>query len=352
MKFIDEATIQVLAGKGGDGVASFRREKFIPKGGPDGGDGGRGGNIFAIADRNINTLIDYRFARIYRAKNGQNGQGSDRYGKSAEDIILRMPIGTVVKDINTGETIADLVHHQQKILLAKGGEGGIGNLHFKSSTNRAPRQFTYGEPGQEFELKLELKVLADVGLLGMPNAGKSTLIRAVSAARPKVADYPFTTLEPNLGMIRIDQNRSFVMADIPGLIEGAAEGIGLGHRFLKHLTRTRLLLHVIDMAPLNEDTDLVHEARALVKELQKYDQALYEKPRWLVLNKTDMMPEEERAELCRQFVDKLGWEDKYFMISALTGEGCKRLTYEIMDYLEQNLPPQPDDSLDSDQPSI
>lgn len=352
MKFIDEATIQVLAGKGGDGVASFRREKFIPKGGPDGGDGGRGGNIFAIADRNINTLIDYRFARIYRAKNGQNGQGSDRYGKSAEDIILRMPIGTVVKDINTGETIADLVHHQQKILLAKGGEGGIGNLHFKSSTNRAPRQFTYGEPGQEFELKLELKVLADVGLLGMPNAGKSTLIRAVSAARPKVADYPFTTLEPNLGMIRIDQNRSFVMADIPGLIEGAAEGIGLGHRFLKHLTRTRLLLHVIDMAPLNEDTDLVHEARALVKELQKYDQALYEKPRWLVLNKTDMMPEEERAELCRQFVDKLGWEGKYFMISALTGEGCKRLTYEIMDYLEQNLPPQPDDSLDSDQPSI
>ena len=352
MKFIDEAIIQVLAGKGGDGVASFRREKFIPKGGPDGGDGGRGGNIFAIADRNINTLIDYRFARIYRAKNGQNGQGSDRYGKSAEDIILRMPIGTVVKDINTGETIADLVHHQQKILLAKGGEGGIGNLHFKSSTNRAPRQFTYGEPGQEFELKLELKVLADVGLLGMPNAGKSTLIRAVSAARPKVADYPFTTLEPNLGMIRIDQNRSFVMADIPGLIEGAAEGIGLGHRFLKHLTRTRLLLHVIDMAPLNEDTDLVHEARALVKELQKYDQALYEKPRWLVLNKTDMMPEEQRAELCRQFVDKLGWEDKYFMISALTGEGCKRLTYEIMDYLEQNLPPQPDDSLDSDQPSI
>jgi len=352
MKFIDEATIQVLAGKGGDGVASFRREKFIPKGGPDGGDGGRGGNIFAIADRNINTLIDYRFARIYRAKNGQNGQGSDRYGKSAEDIILRMPIGTVVKDINTGETIADLVHHQQKILLAKGGEGGIGNLHFKSSTNRAPRQFTYGEPGQEFELKLELKVLADVGLLGMPNAGKSTLIRAVSAARPKVADYPFTTLEPNLGMIRIDQNRSFVMADIPGLIEGAAEGIGLGHRFLKHLTRTRLLLHIIDMAPLNEDTDLVHEARALVKELQKYDQALYEKPRWLVLNKTDMMSEEERAELCRQFVDKLEWEGKYFMISALTGEGCQRLTYEIMDYLEQNLPPQPDDSLDSDQPSI
>lgn len=337
MKFIDEAVIQVLAGKGGDGVASFRREKYIPKGGPDGGDGGRGGSIFVMADRNINTLIDYRFARIHRAKNGQNGQGSDRYGKSAEDIILRMPIGTLVKDINTGETIADLVHHQQKVLLAKGGEGGIGNLHFKSSTNRAPRQFTNGEPGQEFELKLELKVLADVGLLGMPNAGKSTLIRAVSAARPKVADYPFTTLQPNLGMIRIDQNRSFVMADIPGLIEGAAEGIGLGHHFLKHLTRTRLLLHVVDMMPLDENADLVHEARALVKELQKYDESLYQKPRWLVLNKTDMMPVESRSELCCQFVDKLGWKGRYFIISALTGEGCKSLTYAIMDYLEQNL---------------
>lgn len=352
MKFIDEAMIHVLAGKGGDGAASFRREKYIPKGGPDGGDGGRGGSIFAIADRNINTLIDYRFARIHRAKNGQNGQGSDRYGKSAEDVVLRVPIGTLIKDMNTGEVIADLVHHQQKVLLAKGGEGGIGNLHFKSSTNRAPRQFTYGEPGQEFELKLELKVLADVGLLGMPNAGKSTLIRAVSAARPKVADYPFTTLEPNLGMVRIDQNRSFVMADIPGLIEGAAEGIGLGHRFLKHLTRTRLLLHVIDMMPLNEETDLVHEARALVKELQKYDESLYQKPRWLVLNKTDMMPVETRAELCQQFIDKLGWEGKYFIISALTGEGCKLLTYAIMEYLEKNLPLEPDDSLNSDQQSI
>lgn len=349
MKFIDEAIIQVLAGKGGDGVASFRREKFIPKGGPDGGDGGRGGSVFAIADRNINTLIDYRFARIHRAKNGQNGQGSDRYGKSAEDIVLRVPVGTLIKDSTTGETIADLVRDQQKVLLAKGGEGGIGNLHFKSSTNRAPRQFTYGEPGQEFELKLELKVLADVGLLGMPNAGKSTLIRAVSAARPKVADYPFTTLQPNLGMVRIDQNRSFVMADIPGLIEGAAEGVGLGHHFLKHLSRTRLLLHVVDMMPPNEDTDLVHEARALVKELQKYDESLYQKPRWLVLNKTDMMPAENRAELCRQFVEKLGWKDKYFIISALTGEGCKSLTYAIMDYLEQNLPPQPESQIPEDE---
>lgn len=334
MKFIDEAMIQVLAGKGGNGVASFRREKFIPKGGPDGGDGGRGGSIFAIADRNINTLIDYRFARIHRAKNGQNGQGSDRYGKSAEDITLRMPIGTLIREENTGEIIADLIHDQQKVLLAKGGVGGIGNLHFKSSTNRAPRQFTYGEPGQERELKLELKVLADVGLLGMPNAGKSTLIRAVSAARPKVADYPFTTLEPNLGMVRVDQNRSFVMADIPGLIEGAAEGVGLGHRFLKHLMRTRLLLHVIDMMPVDENANIVREAQALVDELQKYDESLYQKPRWLVLNKTDMMPEEQRAAICQQFVDELGWKEKYFIISALTGEGCSQLVYAIMEHLE------------------
>lgn len=342
MKFIDEAIIQIHAGKGGDGVASFRREKYIPRGGPDGGDGGRGGSIYAIADRNINTLIDYRFARIHRARNGQNGQGSDRYGKSAEDVVLRMPVGTLIKNNVTGETVADLVHDRQQALLAKGGNGGIGNLHFKSSTNRAPRQFTYGEPGQEFELKLELKVLADVGLLGMPNAGKSTLIRAVSAARPKVADYPFTTLHPNLGMVRVDHNRSFVMADIPGLIEGAAEGVGLGHRFLKHLSRTRLILHVVDMMPLNDEIDLVHEAQALVQELQKYDEALYQKPRWLVLNKTDMMPAENREEICQQFVDKLGWKDRYFIISALTGEGCKQLAYAIMDYLEQTMPPPPE----------
>ena len=349
MKFIDEAIIQVIAGKGGDGVASFRREKFIPRGGPDGGDGGRGGSIFAIADRNINTLIDYRFSRIYRAKNGQNGQGSDRYGKSAEDIVLRMPIGTLIKNAHTGQVVADLVHDGQKILLARGGDGGLGNLHFKSSINRAPRQFTYGGPGQEFELTLELKILADVGLLGMPNAGKSTLIRAVSAARPKVADYPFTTLHPNLGMVRVDQNRSFVMADIPGLIEGAAEGVGLGHRFLKHLTRTRLLLHVIDMMPLDESKDLVHEARALMMELQKYDESLFQKPRWLVLNKVDMMPEESRAELCRQFVEKLEWKGKYFIVSALTGEGCKLLTYAIMDYLEHNLLSQTENSAPANQ---
>ncbi len=335
MKFIDEAKIQVIAGKGGDGSASFRREKFIPRGGPDGGDGGHGGSIFAIADRNINTLVDYRFARIHRAKKGENGHGADRYGKGAEDVVLRMPVGTVITDNATGEVIADLKCHQQKTLLAKGGAGGIGNLHFKSSTNRAPRQFTFGEPGQEFELKLELKVLADVGLLGMPNAGKSTLIRAVSAARPKVADYPFTTLHPNLGMVRVDQNRSFVMADIPGLIEGAAEGAGLGHRFLKHLARTRLLLHLVDVAPLDENIDPVREAKAIVKELKKYDESLYQKPRWLVLNKTDMLPADEREKICRKLIRGLGWKGKSFIISALTGEGCKELTYAIMEHLEQ-----------------
>lgn len=335
MKFIDEAVIQVIAGKGGDGSASFRREKFIPRGGPDGGDGGHGGSIFAIADRNINTLVDYRFARMHRAKKGENGRGADRYGKGAEDIVLRMPVGTVITNITTGEIVADLKQHQQKTLLAKGGAGGIGNLHFKSSTNRAPRQFTFGEPGQEFDLKLELKVLADVGLLGMPNAGKSTLIRAVSAARPKVADYPFTTLHPNLGMVRVDQNRSFVMADIPGLIEGAAEGAGLGHRFLKHLARTRLLLHLVDVAPLDENIDPVREAKAIVKELRKYDESLYQKPRWLVLNKTDMLPADEREKICKKLIRSLGWKGKSFIISALTGEGCKELTYAIMEHLEQ-----------------
>ena len=334
MKYIDEAIIQVMAGKGGDGAASFRREKFIPKGGPSGGDGGRGGSIFAIADRNINTLVDYRFARMHRARSGENGRGSDCYGKGADDIVLRMPVGTVITHAATGEAVADLARDGQKALLAKGGSGGLGNLHFKSSTNRAPRQFTHGEPGEEFELKLELKVLADVGLLGMPNAGKSTLIRAVSAARPKVADYPFTTMHPNLGVVRVDQNRSFVMADIPGLIEGAAEGAGLGHRFLKHLARTRLLLHVVDIAPLDESLDPVREANAIVEELRKYDEALYRKPRWLVLNKADMLPENERNKLCGQFIRDLGWNSKSFVISALTGDGCKELTYAIMEYLE------------------
>ena len=350
MKFIDEAVIQVLAGKGGDGSASFRREKFIPRGGPDGGDGGHGGSILAVADRNINTLVDYRFARMHRAKKGENGHGSDRYGKGADDILLRMPVGTVITNIATGEVIADLNHHQQKTMLAKGGAGGIGNLHFKSSTNRAPRQFTFGEPGQEFDLKLELKVLADVGLLGLPNAGKSTLIRAVSAARPKVADYPFTTLHPNLGMVRVDQNRSFVMADIPGLIEGAAEGAGLGHRFLKHLARTRLLLHLVDIAPVDESINPVRDAKAIVKELMKYDESLYQKPRWLVLNKTDMLPEGDREKICKKFIRSLGWKGKTFIISALTNEGCKELTYAIMESLEKEFqkPEESDEAIPND----
>ena len=335
MKYIDEALIHVSAGKGGDGAASFRREKYIPKGGPSGGDGGRGGSIFAIADRNINTLVDYRFAREHRAKKGENGRGSDCYGKSAEDIVLRMPVGTVITNADTGEVVADLAEDQQKVVLAKGGAGGLGNLHFKSSTNRTPRQFTPGEPGEEFNLRLELKVLADVGLLGMPNAGKSTLIRAVSAARPKVADYPFTTMHPNLGVVRVDQNRSFVMADIPGLIEGAAEGAGLGHRFLKHLARTRLLLHVVDIAPLDENVDPVHEAKAIIKELRKYDESLYRKPRWLVLNKADLLNAQDRDKACKKLVRDLRWKGKSFLVSAVTGAGCRELTYAIMEYLEQ-----------------
>jgi GTP-binding protein len=335
MKFIDEVTIEVHAGKGGDGSASFRREKFVPRGGPDGGDGGRGGSIFAVADRNINTLIDYRFARIHRAKNGEPGRGSDCNGRSAADVVLRVPVGTVASDLDSGEVIADLAAHEQRALLAKSGDGGLGNLHFKSSTNRAPRQFTRGMPGESRKLKLELKVLADIGLLGMPNAGKSTFIRAVSAARPKVADYPFTTLYPNLGVVRVDQNRSFVVADIPGLIEGAAEGAGLGHQFLRHLQRTRLLLHLVDVAPFDADADPVAEARAIVNELGKYDVALFRKPRWLVLNKADLVPAAERTAVTQKFIADFGWEGKSFIISALTGEGCKELTYAIMEYLDE-----------------
>ncbi len=335
MKFIDEARILVSAGKGGNGVASFRRERFIPKGGPDGGDGGNGGSVFAISDRNINTLVDYRFARIHRAKNGKNGRGSDQYGKGAENILLRMPIGTIISNISSGEIIADLKQNQQKILLAKGGTGGLGNIHFKSSTNRTPRQFTYGELGEEFDLKLELKVLADVGLLGVPNAGKSTLIRAVSSARPKVADYPFTTLHPNLGMVRVDHNRSFVMADIPGLIKDSAEGAGLGHQFLRHLTRTRLLLHIVDIAPMDDNSDPIDDAKSIMLELKKYDELLYQKPRWLVINKVDMLSDDNEKEICTEFIHNLGWNGKSFIISALSGKGCKQLIYAIMDYLEQ-----------------
>lgn len=334
MKFIDEAKIEVIAGNGGNGVASFCREKFRPFGGPDGGDGGKGGSIWAIADRNVNTLIDYRYAKLYRAKNGENGRGSDCYGKGADDIYLRMPVGTMIVDQETGEPVADLTQHGQTILLALGGEGGWGNIHFKSSTNRAPRQKTEGKEGERRALKLELKVLADVGLLGMPNAGKSTFISAVSNARPKIADYPFTTLHPNLGMVRVSHEKSFVIADIPGLIEGAADGAGLGVQFLRHLQRTGLLLHIVDVAPFDENVDPVEEAKAIVKELKKYDQELYEKPRWLVLNKLDILPEEERMSRVRDIVKRLKWKGPLFEISALTREGCEELVQAIYAYLE------------------
>jgi GTP-binding protein len=334
MKFIDESKIEVIAGNGGNGAASFRREKYIAKGGPDGGDGGWGGSVYAMADRNINTLVDYRFARMHRAKNGESGRGADCYGKGAEDVVLRMPVGTVITDINTGELIADLTHDGQKALLAQGGKGGLGNLHFKTSTNRAPRQCTPGDEGERRELRLELKVLADVGLLGMPNAGKSTFIRAVSAARPKVADYPFTTLHPNLGVVRVSAEKSFVIADIPGLIEGAAEGAGLGHQFLRHLARTRLLLHLVDLAPIYEDADAVHEAHAILNELKKYDEALYNKPRWLVLNKLDLL--QDKDEKVAAFIREFGDHTRHFAISAINGDGCKELVYAIMEHLEQS----------------
>ena len=336
MKFIDEANIEVIAGDGGNGAVSFRREKYVPRGGPDGGDGGRGGSIWAIADRNINTLIDYRYARIHRAKPGERGRGADQYGRGSEDIVLRMPVGTVITVAGTGEFVADLAANGQKALLAQGGKGGLGNLHFKSSTNRAPRQSTPGEEGVQRMLHLELKVLADVGLLGLPNAGKSTLIRAVSAARPKVADYPFTTLAPNLGVVRVDENRSFVVADIPGLIDGAADGAGLGHQFLRHLQRTRLLLHVVDIAPLDGTSDPVADARAIVKELKRYDQALFDKPRWLVLNKLDLVAPDERAQRVVAFVDAYRWTGPVFAVAAINGTGCRELVYAIQDWLEKH----------------
>ena len=334
MKFFDEARIEVIAGKGGDGSASFRREKFVPKGGPDGGDGGRGGSIWAVADGNINTLIDYRYTRIFRAKPGENGRGSDCYGKGADDIVLRMPVGTVIKDAETGEIVADLSKDGERVLLAKGGRGGQGNLHFKSSVNRAPKQFTRGLPGDEKHLELELRVLADVGLLGMPNAGKSTFIRAVSSARPKVADYPFTTLHPNLGVVRVDESRSFVVADIPGLIEGAAEGAGLGHQFLRHLQRTHLLLHLVDIAPFDEATDPATEVKALANELKKYDASLAKKPRWLVMNKSDLLDPAEARKRAQALVKKLRWTKPWFLIAGINGEGCRDLTFKIMDHLD------------------
>jgi GTP-binding protein len=340
VKFFDEALIEVLAGDGGNGAVSFRREKYVPRGGPDGGDGGRGGSIYALADRNINTLIDYRYARIHRAKRGEHGRGADQYGRGGPDVVLRVPVGTVITDAETGELVADLASDGARALIAKGGEGGLGNLHFKSSTNRAPRQSTPAQAGEQRRLKLELKVLADIGLLGMPNAGKSTLIRAISAARPRVADYPFTTVAPHLGVVRVDTSRSFVVADIPGLIEGAADGAGLGHRFLRHLQRTRLLLHVVDLAPLDGAADPVADARAIVKELKRYEEALYAKPRWLVLNKLDLIPADSREARVAEFIKAYRWKGPVFGISAIDGEGCQKLVYALAEWLDRH-PAQP-----------
>jgi GTP-binding protein len=334
MKFFDEARIEVIAGDGGNGSASFRREKFVPRGGPDGGDGGRGGSIHVVADRNINTLIDYRYTRTFRAERGENGASKDCYGKGGDDVVLRMPVGTVISDLETGEPIADLDEDGKQVTLAHGGRGGLGNIHFKSSVNRAPRKRTMGQEGERRSLYLELKVLADVGLLGMPNAGKSTFIRSVSAAKPKVADYPFTTLAPNLGVVRTTEARSFVIADIPGLIEGAAEGAGLGHQFLRHLQRTRILLHLIDLAPFDPDADPVREAHAIVEELRKYDESLYHKRRWLILNKIDLIPEEQRAQRIARFLEAYGPVERHFEISALTGDGCRPLVFAIQDLLD------------------
>ena len=333
MKFVDEATIDVAAGSGGNGCMSFRREKFIPFGGPNGGDGGRGGSVFAVGDVNLNTLIDYRYARRHEARRGENGRGSDQYGAAAEDVVLRMPVGTIISDAETGERIAELLEPGEKVRIVKGGDGGFGNLHFKSSTNRAPRQKTPGWPGEQRKLRLELRVLADVGLLGMPNAGKSTLIAAISNARPKIADYPFTTLHPNLGVVRVASEQSFVVADLPGLIEGAAEGAGLGHLFLRHLQRTRLLLHLVDFAPFDGEADPVKQVRAIVKELEKYDAELAAKPRWIVLNKLDMIPAEERAERIAAFKKRLRWKGPVFAISALTREGCEPLIRAVYEHV-------------------
>lgn len=332
MKFVDEVTIRVEAGDGGNGCMSFRREKFIPFGGPDGGDGGDGGSVYLRAVSNINTLVDFRYNRTHRAQRGQNGMGSQCTGAKGADLIVPVPVGTMVYDMDTDELIADLVTPDQTVCVAKGGFHGMGNLRFKSSTNRAPRKTTDGSPGEHRQLRLELKLLADIGLLGLPNAGKSSFIRAVSAAHPKVADYPFTTLHPQLGVVRVDDQRSFVIADIPGLIEGAAEGAGLGIQFLKHLMRTRVLLHLVDVAPL-DGSDPIVAIKTIEKELQKYSPDLAAKERWLVFNKVDLLPEEEVVKCCREIVKKLKWKKPVFQISALKKHGTEALCYQLMDQL-------------------
>lgn len=334
MKFVDEVSIFVKAGDGGNGLMSFRREKFIEKGGPNGGDGGDGGSVYMEADPNLNTLVDYRYTRRFDAQRGENGGSKDCTGRKGEDLVLPVPVGTTVIDAGTQEIIGDLTVPGQRLLVAQGGWHGLGNTRFKSSTNRAPRQTTKGKPGESRDLKLELKVLADVGLLGLPNAGKSTFIRAVSAAKPKVADYPFTTLVPNLGVVSVGRFKSFVVADIPGLIEGAAEGAGLGIRFLKHLARTRLLLHIVDMAPLDE-SDPAEAAATIVEELGRFSPALTERDRWLVLNKADQLLDEEREARMKEVIQRLGWEGPVFVISALEREGTEALSQEIMRYLDE-----------------
>jgi|SRR5688500_7202300 len=335
MKFVDEALIHVYAGNGGNGCVGFRREKYIPFGGPDGGDGGSGGSVWLVADEGINTLIDFRHQRVYRAQRGENGMGRQMAGKGGEDTVIRVPVGTVVINTATDEEIGDLTTHGQRLLVAQGGHGGLGNIHFKSSVNRSPRKSTPGSAGEERELKLELKVLADVGLLGFPNAGKSTLIRAVSAATPKVADYPFTTLQPHLGVVRIETDRSFVIADIPGLIEGAAEGAGLGIQFLKHVARTRLLLHVVDIAPLDGITDPAAEIRAIENELKGFDKALLKRPRWLVFNKIDLLAPEEREKIAKAIIRKLKWKQPWYMVSAIAREGTWPLCLDIQRFFDE-----------------
>ncbi len=334
MKFVDEAYIDIAAGDGGNGCVSFRHEKYKEFGGPNGGDGGRGGHVFAVADPNLNTLVDFRFSRRHEAKRGQHGMGSDMFGAMGDDVTLKMPVGTIITDAETGEVLYELLQPGEVLMIAKGGDGGFGNMRFKSAINRAPRQKTPGWPGEKKELKLELKVLADVGLLGMPNAGKSTLIAAISNARPKIADYPFTTLHPNLGVVRVGPEQSFVVADVPGLIEGASDGAGLGHLFLRHLQRTRLLLHMIDFAPFDETVDPVTQAKAIVGELKKYDKALYDKPRWLVLNKLDMVPVEEREARVKDFIKRFKYKGPVFEISALTREGCETLIKTIFQHIK------------------
>jgi GTP-binding protein len=335
MKFVDEATVRVEAGDGGNGCVSFRREKYIPYGGPDGGDGGNGGHVYLIGDEGLNTLADFRTQRRFTAKRGQQGMGRNCTGKSGEDLYVRVPVGTIVTDADTLEVIGDVVAHDQPLLVAKGGRHGLGNTHFKSSTNRAPRQFTEGTPGERRNLHLELKVLADVGLLGLPNAGKSTLIRAVSGARPKVADYPFTTLYPNLGVVSVGEYRSFVIADIPGLIEGAAEGHGLGIQFLKHLSRTALILHLVDVAPFEGTGDPVADVKSIEEELKKFSDELFGKERWLVLNKVDLLPEDEREQRCGEIIRRLAWQGPVYEISALSKLGTQQLMYDIMQRIEE-----------------